>query len=172
MDHFARPDDELAIAQRDGRLTRNFQGYSTHGGCDIVGLGMSAIGMVGDCYAQNERGLYDYRRRIADGGLAVFRGVRLTGDDYRRRDAITRLICHFELDAAEFSHRHGIDFWSCFAAERAVLEPMMADGLVAVDDAGIHVKPAGRLLIRNICMVFDAYLRGEAQARPRYSKVI
>ncbi|MEQ8663929.1 MAG: oxygen-independent coproporphyrinogen III oxidase [Gammaproteobacteria bacterium] len=172
MDHFARPGDELALAQANGRLTRNFQGYSTHGGCDIVGLGMSSIGNVGSCYAQNARTLDDYCAAIDAGGLAVVKGVELSGEDRLRRAAITQLICHFEIDAAAFGAAHGIDFWRHFGAERAALATMAGDGLVALDDAGIRVLPAGRLLIRNICMVFDAYLGAGSHATPRFSKVI
>ncbi|MEQ8233013.1 MAG: oxygen-independent coproporphyrinogen III oxidase [Gammaproteobacteria bacterium] len=172
MDHFARPGDELARAQASGRLTRNFQGYSTHGGCDIVGLGMSAIGNVGDCYAQNARTLDDYAAAIDAGGLAVAKGVTLSAEDHLRRSVITQLICHFAIDAAGFGAGHGIDFWAHFARERDALTVMADDGLVALDDDGIRVLPAGRLLIRNVCMVFDAYLGAGSHAAPRFSKVI
>ena len=172
MDHFARPDDELARAQADGRLTRNFQGYATHGGCDIVGLGMSAIGNVGDCYAQNARTLDDYCAAIDAGGLAIARGVHLSAEDHLRRAVITQLICHFELDAAAFGNAYGIDFWRHFADQRPALEAMAADGLLDLDSRGIRVRAAGRLLIRNVCMVFDAYLGAGGHATPRFSKVI
>ena len=116
MDHFARPDDELARAQRDGRLTRNFQGYSAHAGCDVVGLGMSAIGSIGDCHAQNERSLDAYRERIAAGGLAVAKGVVASAEDRLRRDIINALACHCTVDIAAVEQRHGIAFWPHFAA--------------------------------------------------------
>jgi len=172
MDHFAKPDDELAVAQREGKLSRNFQGYATHGDCDIIGLGVSAIGRVGDSYSQNERDLERYQERIESEGLAVFRGVGLTVDDRLRREVINQLICHFELRPAEFEARHGIDFWGYFASEWKALEAMRDDGLLSLDRQGLRVLPAGRLLIRNICMVFDRYLNAEEDGKVRYSKVI
>jgi oxygen-independent coproporphyrinogen-3 oxidase len=171
MDHFARPDDELALAQRNGTLYRNFQGYSTHADCDLIGIGMTSIGKVGNTYAQNERGLDDYYARIDAGHLAVFRGIALSRDDEIRRDVITRLICHFGLLFTEVDRAWDIDFADYFAAELPRLEPMVADGLLERDGAGIRVLPRGRLLIRNICMVFDAYLAAK-QGRVGFSKVI
>jgi oxygen-independent coproporphyrinogen-3 oxidase len=172
MDHFAKPGDELAVAQSEGKLSRNFQGYATHGECDIIGLGVSAIGRVGDSYSQNERDLERYQERIEAEGLAVFRGVSLTDDDRLRRAVINQLICHFELDTVDFSARHGIDFLGYFAAEWKALEGMREDGLLSLDRQGLQVLPAGRLLIRNICMVFDYYLNSQDDAKIRYSKVI
>ncbi len=170
MDHFARPDDELAVAQREGTLYRNFQGYSTHADCDLIGLGITSIGKVGNCYAQNLKNLESYYQRIDAGGLAVFRGLELTPEDELRRDVITRLICNFVLDFASVEARWNIDFRDHFAGELARLEEMAADGLLELDDEGIRVLPVGRMLIRNICMVFDAYLK---QAREqRFSRVI
>jgi oxygen-independent coproporphyrinogen-3 oxidase len=170
MDHFAKPDDELAVAQREGTLYRNFQGYSTHAECDLVAMGVTSIGMVGDSYAQNLKGLDDYYARIDAGELAIFRGVELTADDRLRRAVITDLICHFALDYAAVEQAHGIVFADYFAAELEALKTMEADGLLVTDAEGIRVSPRGRLLIRNICMVFDRYLR-EARER-RFSKVI
>ncbi len=170
MDHFARPDDELAVAQRDGTLTRNFQGYSTHAGCDLVGLGVSAISMVGDGYSQNAKTLDDYYAALDDGRLPVVRGVLTDEDDRLRREVITRLICHFRLDMDDVARRFGIDFGDYFSAELAELDAMAADGLLIRDEREITVTPKGRLLIRNICMVFDKYLR-EAREQ-RFSKVI
>ena len=170
MDHFAKPDDELALAQQAGTLYRNFQGYSTHADCDLIGLGATAIGMVGDGYSQNLKGLEDYFARIDEGRLAVFRGVRLDADDRLRRAVITDLICHFALDFAAVERRHGIRFRDYFAPELAELADMEADGLLALSDTGIEVLPPGRLLIRNICMAFDRYLREQKQQR--FSKVI
>ena len=171
MDHFARPDDELALAQRNGTLYRNFQGYSTHADCDLIGIGMTSIGKVGNTYAQNERELDAYYARIDAGRLAVFRGIALSRDDEIRRDVITRLICHFGLNFADVERSWGIGFADYFAADLPKLDPMAADGLLEVDGAGIRVLPRGRLLIRNICMVFDAYLA--AKTGPvGFSKVI
>lgn len=172
MDHFARPDDELARAQRDGRLTRNFQGYSAHGGCDVVGLGMSAIGSIGDCHAQNERSLDAYHARIAAGGLAIAKGVVMSAEDKLRRDVINALACHGVVDIADIEQRHGIAFWTHFAAARARLEALRADELVSWDDRCLRVLPRGRYLLRTLCMAFDAYLDAGAHGAPRYSKVI
>ncbi len=170
MDHFAKPDDELAVAQREGTLYRNFQGYSTHANCDLVGLGITAIGQVGDCYAQNARTIEEYCARIDAGELAVFRGIELSADDRLRRAAITQLICHFALDFAGLERDFGVRVVDYFAQELEELAAMQRDGLLQMDAASIRVKPAGKLLIRNICMVFDRYLRGrEGQ---RFSKVI
>jgi oxygen-independent coproporphyrinogen-3 oxidase len=170
MDHFARPDDELAIAQRNGTLYRNFQGYSTHADCDLVGLGITAIGMVGTSYSQNLKTLDAYQAALDADRLPILRGIELSADDLLRRDVITRLICHFRLDLAAIEVRHGIRFRDYFATEIAELGALQQDGLLAVGDNLIEVLPAGKLLIRNICMVFDRYLR-EKQGQ-RFSKVI
>jgi oxygen-independent coproporphyrinogen-3 oxidase len=171
MDHFARPDDELAIAQREGLLYRNFQGYSTHSHCDLVAVGVTSIGMVGNTYAQNVRTLDDYYARIDGGELAVFRGIELSRDDELRRDVITRLICNFALDMDQVGSDWSIDFGAYFAAELERLQTMQADGLIRIAGGSIEVLPPGRLLIRNICMVFDHYL-GEDGQTGRFSKVI
>ena len=170
MDHFAKPDDELARAQQTGTLYRNFQGYSTHADCDLIGLGATSIGMVGDSYSQNLKGLEEYYARIDEGRLAVFRGVLLDDDDRLRRAVITDLICHFALDFATVERRFGIRFRDYFAVELAELADLQADGLLALSESGIRVLPPGRLLIRNICMAFDRYLREQKQQR--FSKVI
>lgn len=170
MDHFAKPDDELAVAQRDRTLYRNFQGYSTHADCDLVGLGSTSISQVGDSYAQNLKALDDYYARIDAGRLAVFRGYELNADDKLRRAVITNLICHFVLHKADIAQGFGIVFDDYFATELSELEQMAADGLLELHPDRIEVKPAGKLLIRNICMVFDRYLR--EKAGQRFSKVI
>jgi len=170
MDHFARPDDELATAQQAGTLTRNFQGYSTHGDCDIVAHGISAISMVGDCYSQHVRDRAPYYEALDAGRLPIWRGVRLDADDRLRREIITRLACDFELDTTAFEARHGIDFARGFAPEVEALAPMQADGLVDWTDGCLRVTPVGRLLVRGICMVFDRHLREAAE--PRFSRVI
>jgi len=170
MDHFARPDDELAIAQRDHSLYRNFQGYSTHADCDLIGLGITSISMVDNTYAQNHKTLEEYRQTIEQGRLPLFRGVALTRDDEIRRDVITRLICHFELAFAEIEARWGIRFADYFADELKGLADMQTDRLLELDAQSIRVLPAGRLLIRNICMTFDAYLKQKAGSS--FSKVI
>ncbi len=170
MDHFALPNDELAVAQREGTLYRNFQGYSTHAEADLIGLGATAIGMVGNSYGQNEKELDAYYACLDQNRLAVFRGVELTADDLLRRAVITDLICHFQLDYAKVEAAHPIRFADYFSQELAELAPMVEDGLVLLTANGIQVQPRGKLLIRNICMVFDRYLRDQAQKR--FSKVI
>lgn len=171
MDHFAKPEDELAVAQRQGKLHRNFQGYSTHADCDLVAMGITAIGKVGDCYSQNERGMEDYYRRLDAGNLAIFRGFELDFDDLLRRDVIMELICHFRLSMREIERTYGIAFHDYFSEELGELRQMHEDGLVEVNSDSIAVLPVGKLLIRNICMVFDRHLR-ERQGAQRYSKVI
>lgn len=171
MDHFARPDDELAVAQREGRLQRNFQGYSTHGGCDLVGLGVSAIGSVGGCYYQNAHRVEEYLAALDDGRLPIVRGIELTDDDRLRRHVIGELICQFRLDFRAIDRAWDIRFEERFAPELAALAPMEADGLLAVDEGGIEVLPRGRPLIRNICMMFDRYLSDPAK-KQRFSRVI
>ncbi len=170
MDHFAKPDDELAIAQRNETLYRNFQGYSTHAECDLVGMGATSISLVNNTYAQNSKGLNEYYAAIDAGELAVFRGVELTEDDELRRDVITRLISHFHLNFAKIDHLWKIRFNEYFAKELVSLRPMVEDGLITLTDEDIYVTAKGRLLIRNICMVFDAYLKPGAENR--FSKVI
>lgn len=169
MDHFARPEDELAVAQREGTLYRNFQGYSTHADCDLVAMGVTSIGMLANTYSQNVRTEAEYFERIDAGRLAVFRGVELSDDDRLRRAVITDLICHFRLDYARIKRDFGIVFAEYFAPELHTLEGMQRDGLLELGIDGAYVTPAGRLLIRNICMTFDRYL---IAAQGGYSKVI
>jgi oxygen-independent coproporphyrinogen-3 oxidase len=171
MDHFARPNDELSVAQRQHTLYRNFQGYSTHADCDLIGLGMTSIGMVGPSYAQNARTLEEYYGRIDAGQLAVSRGLVLSDDDLLRRDVITRLICNFALDFDQFETAWQIDFAAYFSAELELLEAMGRDGLLQLQTHRIEVLPRGRLLIRNICMIFDRYLKA-AEERQHFSRVI
>jgi len=171
MDHFARPDDELARAQRDGTLYRNFQGYSTHSECDLVAMGVTSIGMVGPTYSQNVRTIDEYTAQIDAGKLPIFRGIELNQDDLLRRDVITRLICHFKLDYASVEQCWGIRFSDYFASDLGRLDAMQRDGLLEMDASGIRVLPRGRLLIRNICMEFDKYLPPVSQQK-NFSRVI
>ncbi len=171
MDHFARPDDELAVAQREGTLYRNFQGYSTHADCDLLGLGVTSIGKVANTYSQNVKTLEPYYEQLDAGRLPVLRGIELNRDDEIRRDVITRLICNFQLDYGAVNRAWGIDFLDYFADAMPKLQGMSDDGLIGVSDTGIEVHPKGRLLIRNICMNFDAYM-AQKQAQQRFSKVI
>ena len=170
MDHFAKPDDELAVAQREENLYRNFQGYSTHAECDLVGMGATSISLVNNTYAQNYKSLEEYYTAIDAGQLAVFRGVELSEDDELRRDVITRLISHFHLNFEKVNQQWGIRFDEYFAKELQSLAPMIEDGLVSLTETDLTVSAKGRLLIRNICMAFDAYLKSGTENR--FSKVI
>jgi oxygen-independent coproporphyrinogen III oxidase len=158
MDHFARRSDPLVTAQRDGTLHRNFQGYTTHRHCELVGLGVSAISSVGSVYAQNCKDLERYYHHVDAGRLPVERGLEMTPEDELRRDVIVSLMCHFHLDIERFQTDHDVDFHRHFARELAALVPMAKQGLVTVSPTAIEVTPRGRFLIRNVCMVFDAYL--------------
>jgi oxygen-independent coproporphyrinogen III oxidase len=170
MDHFAKPDDELAIAQRENKLYRNFQGYSTHSECDLIGLGVTSIGSVGDSYSQNQRTLEDYAQSLGNNELPVFRGITLNEDDKIRRIVITRLICHFSLDIPKIEKELNINFSEYFVDVLPKLEQFYQDGLLTYNKQKIEVLPAGHLLIRNICMVFDRYIQQKTQQR--FSKVI
>ncbi len=171
MDHFALPADELAVAQRQGRLHRNFQGYSTHAECDLVGLGASAIGMFGPMYYQNWRSLDQYYERLERAELPIMRGLEMSSDDLVRRSVIQALICHFELCKESVESAWLLDFDRYFATELEELKELEGEGLLELGSDWISVTPRGRLLIRSICMVFDRYLRAD-QERRRYSKVI
>ena len=171
MDHFARPQDELAIAQHEGILHRNFQGYTTQGDCDLLGLGVSAISMLGDNYAQNQKDLKTYYAQVEQQGQALWRGLALTHDDCIRRDVIKLLICNFQLNFSQVEEMYPIDFKVYFAEDLELLKPMADDGLIELSEAGIKVTPQGRLLIRNICMCFDVYLRSQMRQR-QFSRVI
>jgi len=171
MDHFARPDDDLAVAQRQGRLHRNFQGYSTHPDCDLIGLGISAIGRVGPTYYQNVKRLDEYYGALDTGRLPVARGIELAADDLARRAVIQALICQFCVSIESIELAYLVDFRKYFAGELKALEALARDGLVELDGDWIRVTPRGRLLVRSVCMVFDRYLR-ETRQRASYSKVI
>jgi oxygen-independent coproporphyrinogen-3 oxidase len=170
MDHFALPGDELARAQQAGTLQRNFQGYSTHADCDLIGIGASAIGKVDDVHAQNARDLSDYAAAIDAGQFAIRRGVRLTADDRLRRDVIMRLMCGGPLRFADIERAHGVAFQDAFADELARFAPMAGDGLIDIAHDAIRVLPAGRMLVRNVASVFDRYL-GQASVK-RFSRTI
>ncbi|MDY0135714.1 MAG: oxygen-independent coproporphyrinogen III oxidase [Thiomicrospira sp.] len=170
MDHFAKPDDELAVAQRNETLYRNFQGYSTHADCDLIGMGATSIGLVDNTYSQNRKDLDSYYAAIDSGKLAIFRGVHLTEDDELRRDVITRLISHFHLNFETVNKQWGIRFDEYFAKELVAVQQFAEDGLLTLDAQDIYISAKGRLLIRNICMAFDAYIKPGTQNR--FSKVI
>ncbi|MEW6563455.1 MAG: oxygen-independent coproporphyrinogen III oxidase [Pseudomonadota bacterium] len=171
MDHFAKPDDELAVAQRQGRLHRNFQGYSTHADCDLVAVGVSSIGKIGPTYSQNFREAEEYYAALDRNELPIMRGMVLNDDDIVRREIIQALMCHFELSKEAFSAGYKLDFDSYFATELEELREYEREGMLEITPQWITVTPKGRMLIRNICMVFDHYLRTRTQ-HARYSKVI
>ncbi|MCX7174359.1 MAG: oxygen-independent coproporphyrinogen III oxidase [Proteobacteria bacterium] len=171
MDHFAKPDDELAVAQRQGRLHRNFQGYSTHAEADLMAFGVSSISKVGPSYCQNVKTLDEYYDSLDRGVLPVMRGIELTADDLLRRSIIQALMCHFVLSIESIEIAHLIDFKSYFAAELEGLREMEQAGLLKIDSQWITVEPRGRMLVRVIAMVFDRYLRSSRE-QVRYSKVI
>ncbi|WP_281630777.1 oxygen-independent coproporphyrinogen III oxidase [Vibrio sp. St2] len=171
MDHFAQPDDELAVAQRKGILHRNFQGYTTQGECDLVGFGVSAISMIGDAYAQNQKELKKYYAQVNEQRHALWKGVALDGDDLLRREVIKQLICNFKLDKVSVETEFDVEFNHYFKEDLELLQTFIDDELVEVDNKEIRVTLRGRLLIRNICMCFDKYLRAKARQQ-QFSRVI
>ncbi|MFT4064874.1 oxygen-independent coproporphyrinogen III oxidase [Paraburkholderia sp.] len=170
MDHFALPSDELARAQAQRSLHRNFQGYSTRAECDLIGFGASSIGKVGDVYAQNAKDLPAYAEAIDADRLAIARGIRLSADDRLRRDVITQIMCNLEVRFDELEAAYGIRFAGTFAPELARLRGFEEDGLIALGARKLEVQMAGRMLVRNIAMVFDRYL-GE-QTLERFSRTV
>ncbi|ATW43408.1 oxygen-independent coproporphyrinogen III oxidase [Glaesserella parasuis] len=171
MDHFAKPNDELAIAQAKGELHRNFQGYTTQEDADLLGLGVSAISLLGDSYAQNHKELKQYYTEVEMRGIALHKGLSMTKDDCLRRDVIKALICNFKLEYDRFEQDYQIDFNQYFAEDLLLLAPLEKDGLLDIGAKGIVVSPRGRLLIRNICMCFDIYSRQQAK-RQQFSRII
>ena len=171
MDHFALPEDELAVAQREGILHRNFQGYTTQGECDLIGFGVSAISMVGDAYAQNQKELKKYYAQVNELRHALWKGVALDSDDLLRREVIKQLICNFKLDKTQIESEFSVNFNRYFKEDLELLQTFINDELVEVDDKEIRVTLRGRLLIRNICMCFDKYLRAKARQQ-QFSRVI
>ena len=173
MDHFARPTDELALAQRNRTLHRNFQGYTTKAGADLYGMGVSAISGIGDAYAQNERDAAKYAGAVGARGLATMRGYRLTADDRIRRDVISRLLCHTILHKDEIEREFALRFDQYFAPELERLAAVAADGLVRLAPNTIEVVGLGRIFIRNVAMIFDPYLEQQRLAeRPLFSKTL
>jgi oxygen-independent coproporphyrinogen-3 oxidase len=171
MDHFARPDDELARARRDRTLHRNFQGYTTKAGTDLIGFGMSAIGSVGPRYVQNQRELSAYRQAVLGSGAATFRGVRLSPDDELRRTVIENLLCHGVIVKREIEEHFGIAFDATFTAALQRLKPCAEDGLVTLSSQEVRATPLGRVFLRNLAMPFDAYL-SEAPEKPVFSRTL
>jgi oxygen-independent coproporphyrinogen III oxidase len=171
MDHFALPGDALAAAKREGRLHRNFQGYSTQPDCDLIGLGVSAIGKIGAHYSQNAKVLDEYYDLLDQGALPVVRGLALSRDDLVRRAAINAIMCQGRLDFETIEHAYLIDFARYFAPELQQLRQLSADGLLQMDDQELQVLPRGWYVVRAIAMVFDRYLQAD-RARAKYSRII
>lgn len=171
MDHFAKPDDSLSVAQREGKLHRNFQGYTTHSDCDLIAMGVSSISQQANTYSQNAYTIDDYEAAIDNGKLAVIKGLELTEDDILRRSVINQIICHFELNGDDFSRDFNIDFDSYFKDELEFLQQHHRDGLVELNGNKLKVTPAGRLLVRAVCMAFDKYLDKKALTQS-YSRII
>ncbi|MCL1099184.1 oxygen-independent coproporphyrinogen III oxidase [Shewanella gelidii] len=171
MDHFAKPDDELSRLQNEGKLHRNFQGYTTQEECDLLGLGVSSISQIGDCYAQNQKDIRPYYEAIDAQGHALWKGCGLNRDDEIRRVVIKQIICHFELDMADIESKLGINFEEYFAEDLKLLQTFVDDGLVDITDRKMTISTTGRLLIRNICICFDVYYREKARQQ-QFSRVI
>ena len=172
MDHFAKTSNELAIAQNSQQLHRNFQGYTTHGDCDLLGLGVSSISQIGTAILQNQKELKHYYHAIDNQlGSAISKGMKLDNDDVIRADVIKQLICHFELNMQSIANSYQLDFKDYFASSLQALEPLIADGMVTIDADLITVTARGNLFIRIICMCFDAHLQKQINAT-RFSRVI
>lgn len=171
MDHFALAEDELVKAQLRGDLQRNFQGYSTHGHCDLIGLGVTAIGRVGNCYSQNAKEIEAYTEALDQGRLPIERGLIMSADDRLRNTLIQEIMCLGRLDFASVSERFGIDAPSYFAPEFDHLKSLQRDGLLELSEAGMEVSNRGRLLLRAIAMVFDRYLAADSLNK-KFSKII
>ena len=169
MDHFALAGDSMVKAQQEGTLQRNFQGYSTNADTDLVAIGVSSIGSIADTYSQNSPKIDDYREMIKSKKLPLVRGFVMSDEDRLRKQVIGQLICHFRLDIKKIEEDWEIDFKKYFQSELKELDEMVQDGLVSIDDDFITVEARGRLLIRNVCMVFDQYLKDN---QVKFSKVI
>lgn len=171
MDHFALRHDSLAVAKRQGRLHRNFQGYSTHPDCDIIGLGVSAIGRVGAHYSQNAKTLDDYHDALRRGQLPIVRGLTLTRDDLVRRAVIMAIMCQGRVDFESIELAYLLDFRQYFASEMRLLEPLVESGLVQMESDGIRVTPLGWYFVRAVAMPFDRHLQADKTAE-RFSRII
>ncbi|WNO11063.1 oxygen-independent coproporphyrinogen III oxidase [Teredinibacter sp. KSP-S5-2] len=173
MDHFAKPDDELTLAQQHGSLNRNFQGYATRAECDLFAFGVSSISFFGDTYCQNQKNIDNYYTAIADNRLPLTKGIQLTQDDLIRRYIINQLICNFELNFKKVETHFNIQFAEYFQSELTALKSLEEDGLLILDKNGIRVELSGRLLIRHICMTFDAYIDNTTTtSQPKYSRIL
>lgn len=159
MDHFAKPDDELALAQQNGSLQRNFQGYTTHAEYDLLAMGVSAISLFNDCFSQNIKTSDSYYKQLNEGHIPIMKGYRLNLDDRIRRQVIQDLTCQFKVNKERLSQQFSVKFDEYFATELKQLVSLAEDGLLELTNTTIEVTAKGRLLIRNICMVFDAYFK-------------
>ncbi|WP_144393663.1 oxygen-independent coproporphyrinogen III oxidase [Pleionea sediminis] len=171
MDHFALPEDELAVAQRNGKLHRNFQGYTTGKECELIGFGVSAISSFNQCYFQNERTVANYYEALEHGHLPVWRGIKMSSDDVIRKAVIFEMICNFELDIKNVESKFNISFWEYFSDSLREIRKMKRDDLIHCESHRIQVTDKGRMFIRNICMAFDAFL-GKQPEVIAYSKAV
>lgn len=165
MDHFAKPDDELARAQAEGKLHRNFQGYTTHGDCDLIGFGVSSISQIGDYYLQNQVTIESWQQALDQQQMPTMKVLQTSAEDKLRRQIITSLLCHLHCDFDTLDADHGVDSRTLLKNDLEALAPMVADGLVEVDQQAVRITGKGRLLVRNACMVFDTYLQQHEQQR-------
>ncbi len=172
MDHFVRPSDPLVAALEEGTLQRNFQGYSTHAGTDLVGFGVSAISRLGQAYAQNVLDLRDYSALLDTDSLTTVRGYRMTEDDLLRSEIIAALMCRLHIEVGAVEEKYGIDFWTYFSDALGDLDEMESDGLVNLSPEAVEVTETGRLFIRNVAMAFDANLKAGRAVRARYSETV
>jgi oxygen-independent coproporphyrinogen-3 oxidase len=171
MDHFALPGDSLAVAKRQGRLHRNFQGYSTQSDCDLIALGVSSIGRMGSTYSQNAKTMQEYCDLLDQGHLPVVRGLALSRDDLIRRSVIMALMCQGQLHFESINLAWLVDFKKLFAHELTQLEDLQSNGLVLLSESGIQVTPMGWFFVRGVAMVFDRYVQADLN-RTRFSKMI
>jgi oxygen-independent coproporphyrinogen-3 oxidase len=172
MDHFAKPEDELTIAMNEGTLYRNFQGYSTHAGLNLIAIGITSISMLYDLYTQNYKTMKEYYAELDKGKLPVMRGIELSQDDCLRREVIIELMCNFKLRKSDIEAKYAIDFDSYFASSLEQLDSFASDGLVELEPEQLTITLPGRLLIRNIAMNFDAYLDRKDDDKPRFSRTV
>jgi oxygen-independent coproporphyrinogen-3 oxidase len=172
MDHFALPDDELAVAAREGRLHRNFMGYTVQPASDMVAFGISGIGEVQGAFFQNEKKLSTYYQALDDGRLPVSRGYLLNEDDRIRQFVIQQIMCNFRVSKADVSERFGVDFDSYFRRSLEGLHEALDAGFVRITDEEVQVTESGRIFVRNVCMAFDRYLETKMAEKPRFSRTV
>jgi oxygen-independent coproporphyrinogen-3 oxidase len=172
MDHFALPTDELAVALKERRLWRNFQGYTVLEAPDLVGLGVTSISDLGGSFAQNNPRLEAYIQAAKSGALATYRGKDSSADDRIRRHVITHLMCNLELDVRKIEQQFDLDFWSYFSEENKQLTELANDGIIEIEANAIRVTPIGRIFVRHVGMAFDKYVRDRKAGGPRFSKTI